>query len=164
MTSNTNTSCRTSLYTTGSLQTYQQFVCEFQFNISKAGADGMSMYFGGTTAGNSETPEHNSCGLKIESYNAATRGIYLVCNGATTSSAIFDTNSGTWENIRFAYTNNTQGTFSVYRNNSSIISYNYTDLASWISGSAGNFYGLSARTGGAAANHSFRRFSLTISD
>lgn len=103
--------------------------------------------------------------FEVYQYNGTySRGVHLIKNGNVSAAASYPTSAhmvSAWVPVRIVYRKQTTNTFEIFLNGSSVITYNDSDVSSYVSGS-GPYYGIGSRTGGWAVDMYIRRFNISL--
>lgn len=167
MNSTSTYSSNTTLWYDKKIQTYSQFVAEFEIYMSD-GADGSSFNvgFNSTTAGLwGEGPNAPAFCITFHVWQSRTDGIYLFDSSNNQVGFYqYAVGENVWRQVRIVYTRSTTNTWQIFFNNTNIINYSNPNNETWVTNTSGSVFGFGSRTGGVTHNFYVRRFTLSVQD
>jgi hypothetical protein len=166
MNSTSTYSSNTTLWYDKKIQTYSQFVAEFEIYMSD-GADGSSFNVGFNSTGGlwGEGPNGPAFCITFHVWQSRTDGIYLF-DSSNNQVGFYQYNVGenVWRPIKIVYTRSTTNTWQIFFNNTNVINYSNPNNESWVTSTSGTIFGFGSRTGGVTHDFYLRRFTLSVQD
>jgi hypothetical protein len=155
----------TTLYYSQAIQNYSKFIAEFEIYTGGSG-DGSSFNVGyNSTGAMSEGPNTPGFTITFQLYTGGGRsqGIYLWNNSGTQVGFYgYGIGESVWRKVSIIYNRSTTNTWQIFFNGTNVINYSNPGNESWVTSSAGSYFGFGSRTGGATHNFYVRRFTLSV--
>lgn len=158
------------LYASQRLQDNYSFTISFEmWNDSSAGGfgpgDGLSFFFGSTSATPGILSANNQYSLEIYMYQyngGVPRGMHLYKNGTrvVTNTTTTWLSASTWYPFSITFTRSPNNTVSISFNGSVLYTYSDPNVETWWA-SSGVYYGFGTANGAATTNTYIRKFTLT---